>query len=85
MVDQIRLMERKLQWRESWVALGISDERHQTTSWTTGRGDEARPATQQSQLGKPGKAGAIGEKPTAKCRAGQGCKRRNTGFLVSTS
>ncbi|KAG6358426.1 hypothetical protein INS49_014310 [Diaporthe citri] len=60
MVDQIRLMEMKLQWRESWVALGYRmSGSHQTTPWTTGRGDEARPAVQAWA------AGASGE-PTAK-------------------
>lgn len=53
---------------ESWWATGTSDERHQTTSWTTGRGDEA-PAGQAPSCWLV----ASGE-PTAKCRAGQGCE-----------
>lgn len=54
MVDRIRLIEEQLQWRWAgwhWRCAGISDERHQTTSWTTGRSDEARPAGQAWQAG----------------------------------
>lgn len=73
MVDRIRLIEEQLQWRWAgwhWRCAGISDERHQTTSWTTGRSDEARPAGQAWQAG--GHQASYCQVPLLE----QGCKPR---------